>query len=306
MKVRRSILSVPGHIEKMHKKAAESNVDCIMFDLEDSVPYDKKSLALEQVTESIYELNTDKQIYVRVNHPNTELCYQEIIELMEEAGGKFDGIVLPKTDEVADVHFADKLLSALEFQHKIEKKVFIDISIESPLAVTKIMDIASASDRIAAIVFGIADYQSALGARLVSISGHGENEENIYPGYRWNYVISQITNAAKALELLAIDAPYGNFKDEQGLINACQISAALGMDGKWAIHPAQIDTINTLYAPSNAEIANAQRIVEAYEEANRQGQGAAQLEGRMIDHATYRLANSTVEKAKEFNLIKKS
>ena len=147
-------------------------------------------------------------------------------------------------------------------------------------------------------MFGVADYSASIGARLVSISGHGEKEEALYPGHRWNFALSRMVMAAKARGLLAIDAPYGNFRDPDGLQRASVMACALGCDGKWAIHPAQLDTINTVFSPSPEDIERARTVLDAYEKAKTAGRGAASVDGRMIDQATVRLAKQLWERAK--------
>ena len=157
--------------------------------------------------------------------------------------------------------------------------------------------IAVSSPRLRTLVFGIADYAASVGARLVSLSGHGENEDGIYPGHRWHHALSRIVMAAKANGLLAIDAPYGNFKDADGLARAAGMACALGCDGKWAIHPAQIDTINRVFTPSAEDIDRARRIIAADEAARTGGRGAVAVDGRMVDQATVRLARRVQETA---------
>lgn len=305
MKARRTILSVPGHLEKMHYKAADSAADCIMLDLEDSVPIDKKDDAVLKVIKSLNDVDWHgKSISVRVNHPETPYCYRDIIQIIELSDSVIDSIVLPKTDHERDVHFAERLIYGVSAMKGITRPIALEASIESPTGLARVNEIAASSPRLHALIFGIADYQAALGAKLISVSGHGENEEQVYPGYRWNYVISRIVNAAKAHGLEAVDAPYGNFKDDEGLTRAAAISIALGMDAKWAIHPNQIDIINKAFAPSPEEIKIAEAVIAAHWEARSRGLGSVQLDGRMIDHATISLAEKTIEKSKVFGLKK--
>lgn len=304
MKPRRSIISVPGHIQKMHNKASLSNVDVVMLDLEDSVPISEKANARNIVCESINSIDWyAKTLTVRINGLDTPFAYKDIIEVVKNAGEKLVSIVIPKVDTLKDIHFVDCLLSQLEMELDINNKIGLEISIESALGIENISELAKASDRNQTLVFGIADYSASIGARLVSISGHGENEEDIYPGHRWNYVISKIVTTAKANNLLAIDAAYGNFRDLIGLEKSAQISSALGCDGKWAIHPDQIDVINNVFTPSKEEIERAVRIIKAHNEAKAEGKGAVALDGRMIDHATIRMATKLYEQAKFLSLI---
>jgi citrate lyase beta subunit len=212
---------------------------------------------------------------------------------VQAAGAKIDSIVLPKVDSAGDVHFLSRLLDGIEAEAGLKNPIAIDASIESAVGVENIAEIAAAP-RVRSLVFGIADYSASIGARLVSISGHGENEEEVYPGHRWNYVMSKIAQTAKAHDLLAIDAPYGNFKDVLGLGKSAKIASALGFDGKWAIHPGQIETINSIFSPTDEEIERAKRILEAA--AASPGRGAVAIDGRMVDRATVRLAERLVKR----------
>jgi citrate lyase beta subunit len=292
----RSTLSVPGHLEKMHAKAFGSVVDVVMLDLEDSVPPESKILARQQVISTLKKLeNWQGGISVRINSADTPYCFRDAIELTQAAGAKIDSIVLPKVDDAGDVHFLSRLLDGVEAENDLQTPIAIDASIESAIGVENIAEIAAAP-RVRSLIFGIADYSASIGARLNSISGHGENEHEIYPGHRWNFVMSKIAQTAKAHNLLAIDSPYGNFKDILELAKSAKMSCALGFDGKWAIHPCQIETINNVFSPSEEEINRAMRLLEAAAAAP--GKGAIAVDGRMIDRATIRLAKKLVDSIK--------
>lgn len=300
MNTNRSILSVPGNIKKMHLKAAESNVDIVMLDLEDSVSIDDKAKAREIVANSINELDwNSKTVTFRINNCNSEYAYEDIIDVVAKSGNKISRIVIPKVENSDEIHFADKLLSGIEQKYKITNQIGIEASIETARGLMNIEKIAQSSDRIETLIFGIADYSASVGAKNVSISGHGENEEAIYPGHRWHFVLSKIIMVAKANNLLAIDAPFGNFRDYEGLKKSCMMSRSLGMDGKWAIHPNQIDDINRIFSPDAEEIEYAKKIIEA----EKNSKGAIALEGKMIDQATLRLARITYEKAKNLGML---
>jgi len=290
----RSTISVPGHIEKMHAKAFASSVDVVMLDLEDSVPVEAKHSARDQVIKTLTSIDVREGlgISVRVNGTDTPYCFRDVIEVVKAASTKIDSIVLPKADSAGDVHFLSRLLDGIEAELGTEKQIAIDASIESALAIENISEIAAAP-RVRSLIFGIADYSASIGARLSSISGHGEEDAEVYPGHRWNYVMSKIAQTAKAYNLLAIDSPYGNFKDLLELGKSAKISAALGFDGKWAIHPDQIETINNVFSPTSEEIDRANRILEAAKASP--GRGAVAIDGRMIDRATIRLAKKLVD-----------
>ena len=304
MKPRRTILSVPGHIEKMHHKASESEADVVMLDLEDSVPLDEKENARRLVIQSLSSIDWQgKIVTARMNGLDTPFGYRDILEIAEQAGQMVDTVVMPKVNHCGDIHFADRLLDGVEMQKGFDESIGLEAIIESAEGLQAVGEIAAASDRLKTLVFGVADYSASIGARLVSISGHGEKEETLYPGHRWNFAMSRIVMAAKANGLLAIDAPYGNFKDTDGLERASVMACALGCDGKWAIHPGQIATINSVFSPSPADIKRARTVLDAYEKAKAEGRGAASVDGRMIDQATVRLARLLWEKARFLNMV---
>lgn len=304
MKPRRSILSVPGHVEKMHGKANACNADVIMLDLEDSVPLDAKAQARALVIQSLLNHDwTRKTITVRINSLDTPFAYRDLLELVENAGHILDAIVIPKVNSPGDISFVDRMLDGIEMNIGLAQRLGIEASIETAKGLLRSADIARESHRLKTLVFGIADYSASVGARLVSISGHGEKEEELYPGHRWHFALSQMVMVAKAHDCLAIDAPYGNFKDPEGLRHSAVMSCALGCDGKWAIHPDQIDIINEVFTPSQKDIDLAAKVLEANTKAATEGRGAVAVEGRMVDQATVRMAKQLWEQARYLQLI---
>ena len=304
MKPRRSILSVPGHVKKMHTKALQSKADVIMLDLEDSVPLDAKEKARTQVVDSLRSFDWQNKILtVRINAPDTPFAYRDILEIAENAGHLLDSIVIPNVNHPGDVHFVSRMLDGIEMNKKFTSQIGIEASIESAEGLACVSETACASDRLKTLVFGIADYSASVGARLVSLSGHGEKEEEIYPGHRWNFAISRMVMAAKANVMMAIDAPYGNFRDSERLRRSSVMAGALGCDGKWAIHPDQIETINKIFSPAKEDIERAAKVIDAYETAKAEGRGAVAVEGRMVDNATVRLARQLWEIAKHFKMV---
>ena len=304
MKPRRSTLSVPGHIEKMHVKASQRDVDVIMLDLEDSVPVEAKESARARVIQSIHALDWQgTTVTVRINGLDTHFGYRDLLEVAEAAGPRIEAVVVPKVNHPGDIHFVCRMLDGIEAAKGFSNRINIEAIIESAQGLEQVSQIAKASDRLISLVFGIVDYSASIGARLVSISGHGEKEEEIYPGHRWNFEMSRIVMAAKAHGLLAIDAPYGNFKDPAGLQRNAALACALGYDGKWAIHPDQIDIINQVFSPSKEDVDRAIKVLAAHKEAQEKGLGAVAVEGRMVDQATVRLARQLYERAKQLKLV---
>lgn len=299
MKPRRSILSVPGHIEKMHLKALPGPADVVMLDLEDSVPLDAKEAARDQVIRTLLDQTPgSRTIAFRMNGIDSPLGYRDLLEVVTVAGDRIDTVVVPKVNHPGDIHFVDRLLTGIE-QHKgFTTPIGIEAIIETAEGMERVSEIARASRRIRTLVFGIADYSASVGARIVSISGHGENEEEIYPGHRWNFALSRIVMAAKANGAMAIDAPYGNFRDPEGLKRSAAMACALGCDGKWAIHPDQIQGINQAFSPAAEDIRRAKKILDAAAAARTDGKGAVAVDGRMVDQATVHLAQKVWEQAK--------
>jgi len=283
----------------MHAKALGSSADNVMLDLEDSVPVDKKKEARKQVIETLRSAEWGtKSVTVRCNGLDTPFAYQDLISIVAEGGQRLDAVVVPKVNHPGDIHFVHRLLDGVEMDCQVGANVGIEASIESAQGLEQVSAIAGASDRLVSLVFGIADYSASVGARLISISGHGEAEAGIYPGHRWHFPLSRIIMAARAHNLQAIDAPYGNFKDAEGLKRAAETTNALGFDGKWVIHPAQIDIVNAVFSPTLAEIERAQAVMAAHQSAVEKGRGAVSMDGRLVDQATIRMAKQLIEKAK--------
>lgn len=304
MKPRRSILSVPGHVEKMHLKAGLSSADVVMLDLEDSVPVDQKDAARSQVARSLGSVDWGgKVVTVRINSLDTPFAYRDLLTVLENSGDRVDAVVVPKVNTAGDVHFVDRMVAGIEMAMGLSRRIGIEASIETAEGMENVRDIAAASERLITLVFGIADYSASIGARLVSISGHGEKEEALYPGHRWHFALSRMIMAAKAHGLMAIDAPYGNFKDADGLERSAVMACAIGCDGKWAIHPGQIEAINRVFTPSRADIDLAVKVLDAFAGAQSRGRGAVAVEGRMVDQATVRLARQLYDHAKYLKLI---
>ncbi|WP_459914320.1 HpcH/HpaI aldolase/citrate lyase family protein [Desulfocicer niacini] len=300
----RSMLSVPGHIQAMHGKAANSDADVVMLDLEDSVPPDKKAKARTTIIKSLADIDWGrKTVAVRVNASDTRFAYKDVIQVVEAAGQRMDILVIPKINTLKEVHFFSCLLDGIQMEKNMTQYIRIQASIETAQGLEAVSSIAGGSRRLHSLVFGIADYSASIGAGLTSVSGHGESDDECYPGHRWHYPISKMVAAAKANNLLAIDATYGDFKDQEGLRRSAGMARAMGCDGKWVIHPAQIDTVNQVFTPSDQEITRARSIIEAVDAAEVSGRGAIAIEGKMVDQATVRLARLLWEQASHLGLV---
>ena len=304
VKPQRTTLSVPGHLEKMHAKAIASNADAVMLDLEDSVPADQKVAARARIAKSLTTLDFgEKTVLVRVNSMDTPFGFRDILELAGK--GVVEGLVVPKVDHERQIHCVVGLLEGLEMEQGI-RPMTLQACIETPGGLERVGEICDAGQgRITALAFGIADYSAAVGARLPSLSGHGENEADLYPGHRWHFPLSRMVMAAKSRGILALDAPFGNFKDLEALKTGTLLGSALGCDGKWVIHPNQIDTVNQVHSPSEEEIDRARKILAVSRKFQEKGEirGALAVDGKMVDLATIRLAENLWANARHLGLV---
>jgi citrate lyase subunit beta/citryl-CoA lyase len=212
---------------------------------------------------------------------------------MEQAGHRLDTVLIPKVGVPADVYLVDALLTQIEEAKGIGHRIGIDVLIETALGMANVEAIAQSSRRLEAMHFGVADYAASCRARTVSIGGLNPD----YPGDQWHAGLARMVVACRAYGLRPIDGPFGDFKDADGYRAAARRGAALGIEGKWAIHPSQIALANELFTPPTAELERARRILVALDEAAREGRGAAQLDGRMIDAASARMAQNVVSMA---------
>ncbi len=292
-RLQRSELAVPGSSPEMFEKALNSKADYIFLDLEDAVsPLDKVS-ARQNIIKALKEINwreKGKTISVRINSPDTLYMYRDLIDIVEEVGEKLDTILLPKADTASDVYMIDCLLTQIETSKKLKNKIGIECLIETALGMSNIKEIAKSSERLEALHFGVADYAASLRARTVVIGGLNPD----YPGDQWHHGLSQLVMTCRAYGLRAIDGPFGDFNDPDAYIEAAKRGAAIGIEGKWAIHPSQIELANKVFSPPSSEVIKAKRILEELDKAAKAGKGAAQLDGRMIDAASARMAENIV------------
>ena len=187
----------------------------------------------------------------------------------------------------------DALLTQIEEARSLPHRIGIEVLIETALGMSNVEAIAQSSRRVEAMHFGVADYAASVRARTTSIGGLNPD----YPGDQWHFAISRMVVACRAYGLRPIDGPFGDFKDPEAYLSAARRAAALGVEGKWAIHPTQIPMANEVFTPGTAEVDRARRILSAVEEAAAGGRGAAQLDGKMIDAASARLAQNIVNTA---------
>ena len=299
-RLQRSELAVPGSSPKMFEKALVSAADYIFLDLEDAVSPNDKISARANVIKALNEMNwreNGKTISVRINSLDTHYMYSDLVEIVEQAGENVDTILIPKAGTASDVYMVDCLLTQIETNKNLKNKIGIECLIETALGMSNIKEIAKSSERLEALHFGVADYAASLRARTVVIGGLNPD----YPGDQWHHGLSELVMTCRAYGLRAIDGPFGDFNDPDAYIAAAKRGAAIGIEGKWAIHPSQIELANKVFSPPETEVNKAKRILEELDKAAKEGKGAAQLDGRMIDAASARMAENVVNIDKLIN-----
>ena len=292
-RLQRSELAVPGSSPGMFEKAADSAADYVFLDLEDAVSPGDKVQARKNVIEALNDIDwraRGKTVSVRINSLDTHYMYRDVVDVVEQAGDRLDTILIPKVGVAADVYMVDAMLTQIETARGFDNRIGLEALIEITLGMANVDAIATSSPRMEAMHFGVADYAASCRARTTSIGGLNPD----YPGDQWHHGLSRMLVACRAYGLRAIDGPFGDFNDPDGYLDAARRAAAMGYEGKWAIHPSQIDLANEIFSPPAAEVERAQRILVALEEAAAAGKGAAQLDGRMIDAASARMAENVV------------
>lgn len=292
-RLQRSELAVPGSSPGMFGKALASDADYVFLDLEDAVAPGDKEQARRNVIEALNDLDwrgAGKTVSVRVNGIDTHYFYRDMVDVLEQAGHKLDTVLLPKAGVAADIYLADALITQISAAKTIAHEIGLEALIETALGMANVEQIAVASRRLEALHFGVADLAASLRARTVNIGGLNPD----YPGDQWHAGLVRLATACRAYGLRPVDGPFGDFNDPDGFLAAARRAAALGFEGKWAIHPSQVPLANQVFSPSDAEVERAQRILQALDEAKTEGRGAAQLDGRMIDAASARMAANVV------------
>ena len=295
-RVERCELAVPGSNPGMFEKALNSGVDFVFLDLEDAVAPDDKVQARKNIIEALNDLDWKGHgitVSVRINGLDTQYMVRDVVDLVEQAGSKIDTLLIPKAGVYADVYMVEAMVTQLEKQQGLKNRIGLEALIETALGMANVEDIArhGALGRLEALHFGVADYAASNRARTTNIGGLNPD----YPGDQWHFAISRMIVACRAYGLRPIDGPFGDIKDPDGYVLAAKRAAALGCEGKWAIHPTQIPLANEVFTPPEREIEKAKRILAALKDAAAHGKGAAALDGRLIDAASERMANNVVK-----------
>ncbi len=307
-RLHRSELAVPGSQPNLFEKAAASPADVVFLDLEDAVAPDEKVEARKNIIAALNDIDWGgKTMTVRINGLDTHYMYRDVVDVMEQAGSRVALIMIPKVGTAADVYAVDMLVTQVEDAVGHKKRVGFSHIIETALGMANVDAIAGASKRNEALHFGVADYAASTKARTTNIGGVNpdyvvltdpdtDGNRVSHWGDMWHYAIARMVVAARAHGLRPIDGPFGDFKDPEGYRAAARRGAALGCEGKWAIHPSQISLANEEFTPSEAEVTRARRIIEAMAQAAKEGKGAVSLDGRLIDLASIRQAEVLVKK----------
>ncbi len=280
----------------MVEKGLSSGADLLFLDLEDAVAPGSKAEARKNVIQAVNERDwRGRPTMYRMNALDTPYFYRDVIEVAEEAGESLDLILVPKVELPEDLVTLDTLLRGVEAASGLEPgKVKLEAQIETALGLVNIDAIARATDRLEALHFGPGDYAASVRMPQTSI-GTADEWDDLYPGHRFHYVMHRIVVAARAAGLRAVDGPVADFRDEEGLRRSCLLSRSIGFDGKWCIHPGQIEAVNELFSPTEEEVEWAKKVVGAYEEAEAAGSGSINMDGKMVDAASIRMARNTLD-----------
>lgn len=276
----------------MLEKAAGLAVDEVLFDLEDSVTPDAKAAARQNLVTAANSFDySGKTLAFRINPVSSQWFYQDLISVVENAGAHFQAVIVPKVNRPEEVFVVAAILEAIETTKGLPHKIAIEAQIETAEGMLNVERIAAAAPgRLEALIFGPGDYAASLGVPGLTIGGKIEG----YPGHIWHYALSRIVVAARTYGLDVVDGPYAAFKDMAGLEETAHYARILGCDGKWAIHPSQVETIQKIFTPADDEVARAKSLLEAYGAAT---QGASLFNGEMIDAASIRMAHRILARA---------
>ncbi len=297
----RSQLYVPASKPAMIAKAAASAADAVCIDLEDSVTLAEKASSRSNVIQALKEVDFGRKVRMfRINALDTPFAYRDLVEVVEAAGDRVDVVMIPKAGSARDLHFVETLLTQVEANIRLTRPIGIEAQIETASGFLHAVEIAGASPRLEALIFGAGDFAASMHMPSSAI-GEADEHDEIYPGHRWHAVMQTIVAASRANGLRCLDGPYAGYTDAAGLARACQIALAMGFDGKQCIHPSQLAAVNATFTPSLDEVTKAGAVLKAYEAAAAAGQGAATHDGRMIDAANLRMARTILERHRIIN-----
>jgi citrate lyase subunit beta/citryl-CoA lyase len=292
LRPRRSNLAVPGSSPKMLEKAKGLPADQVFLDLEDSVAPLAKEEARANIVSALNEGGYGGKVRsVRVNDLTTQWTYRDVITVVEGAGANLDAIMLPKVQAAEQVHWLDATLTQIEKTMGYEVgRIGIEAQIENALGLINVDAIAAASPRVETIIFGPADFMASINMKTLVV---GEQPPGYSEGDAYHYILMRILMAARAYDRQAIDGPYLQIRDVAGYRRVAERSAALGFDGKWVLHPGQVDVANEVYSPRQDDYDHSELILDAYHyytSAAGGARGAVMLGSEMIDEASRKMA----------------
>jgi len=284
--LRRSELAVPASNDHMFAHAAASDADLVFLDLEDAVAPAHKETARAKAITALTELDWGRTVRaIRINGLDTPWCHDDIVEVVTHARENLETIIIPKALRARDVWWVDVLLTQLEAKLGLSRQIRLEVLIEEVEGL--------ANPRLDALIFGVGDFSLSQGARVdTNFDPLGE-----YPGDFWAYARNKVIVAARIAGIDAIDAPYPDYGNLDGYERDARRAALMGYTGKWAIHPTQIPVANTVYSPTDEEIALAQRNVAAYRDGQAKGLGAVGVNGVLVDAAHVKMAEATLARA---------
>jgi citrate lyase subunit beta/citryl-CoA lyase len=278
----------------MCEKAPSAGADLVFLDLEDACAPSMKESARAIAVGALTGLDWGRTVRaVRINGIETPWCHGDIIEVVTGARDALDVLIVPKVRTARDVWWVDVLLSQLEAKLGLTRPIGLEVLIEEAEGLANALEIAQASPRLEALIFGAGDLSASLHAR---VDGNFDPLDE-YPGDFWHFARVQVLTAARAGQIDAVDAPYPAYQDPEGYRRAARQAGALGYDGKWAIHPSQVPLANEVFSPTAEEVDEARRAMATYREAEAGGVGAIGRDGRLVDAAHMRLAANTLHKA---------
>ena len=303
---------MPASNVRMLEKAPDLGADIVMLDLEDSVAPDEKEQARFNVIAALRELDWSRcSVSLRINGLDTHYCYRDLVDVVEQAGDRLDSIMIPKASGAADVQLVATLLNQIEDAMRLPHRIAICVLIETALGMLNCDEIARACpERMEAMVFGVADFAASIQSHTTSIGGTNadyamladpldDGERELHLGDQWHYALARIAVACRAYGLRPIDGPFGDFTDPEGYLASARRAAVLGYEGKWAIHPSQIELANEVFTPNERIVEKTHRIIAAMQEAAAHGKGAVSLDGRLIDAASIRMAENLLAKLEQ-------
>jgi citrate lyase subunit beta/citryl-CoA lyase len=294
--VRRSELACPAHSLKMMAKAASSDADEVVFDLEDGCAPSQKVAARKTLIEAFSTLDFRGKVRAfRPNGVDTKFFYRDVIDVVEAAGAKIDVMVVPKVHEAADVLFADRLLTQIEQHIGLPLgRIRLEVLIESAKGVLHAEQIAASTPRLAGLIFGVVDYAGSIGAR--------DTVREQFALY--HYPKAKTVAAARAAGIDVVDGVTLQFRDLQQCEHDARSASQMGFDGKWAIHPDQVPVINHVFTPSQEEITRAREIIDLYERSDiNSGLGAVVYKDEMVDAASLPIERKKLAIARKTGLL---